>query len=115
MKNFDESIGTRVRAIRLEKATAAAREIPNSLNRRPTLPSMNDMGTKHRHQDYGGRDHGEADFATAVDGGQQRRLALFHAPDDVLEYDDRVVHHQADRQHQAEQRQRVDRITEGSP
>ena len=42
----------------------------------------------------------------------ERRLALLDAMIDVLEHDDRVVDDEADRQHQREQGQQVDRIAE---
>ena len=41
-----------------------------------------------------------------------RRHALLDVPLDTFDHDDRVVHHQADCQHQPEKRQRVDRKTE---
>ena len=43
--NLELSIGVNVSATRLENNTAAARVIPNSRNRRPTSPSINDKGT----------------------------------------------------------------------
>jgi hypothetical protein len=39
-------------------------------------------------------------------------VLLAHDALDVLEHDDRVVHDDADRQHHAEQRERVDRVTQ---
>ena len=41
-----ESIGERVRATKLEMATATARATPNSLNNRPTEPVRKARGTK---------------------------------------------------------------------
>ena len=66
----------------------------------------------HRDQDERRGDDGKADLAAAVDGGQQRRLLALDAAHDVLEHDDCVVDDEADREHEAEQRQRVDRIAE---
>ncbi len=43
--SFEASIGTSVSATRLEKATAAASEMPNSPNSRPSLPGMKEIGT----------------------------------------------------------------------
>ena len=43
--SFDVNIGTSVSATRLENATAAAREMPNSLKMSPILPGMNDTGS----------------------------------------------------------------------
>ncbi len=48
----------------------------------------------------------------AVSRHPGRHLLLGHDPFDVLDHHDRVVHHDADGQHQAEQRQHVDREAE---
>ena len=69
-------------------------------------------GHEHRHQGGGGGDHREADLARAVEGGEQRRLPFLDAPVHVLDLDDGVVHHDADGEHDGEQRQHVDRCAE---
>ena len=63
---------------------------------------------EHRHQGGGGGDHREADLARAVEGGEQRRLPFLDAPVHVLDLHDGVVHHDADGEHDGEQRQHVD-------
>ena len=67
---------------------------------------------EHRDQRERRRDHGEADLARAGDRRDERRLAELRAPVDVLEHDDRVVDDETDREHEPEQRQHVDRVTE---
>ena len=67
---------------------------------------------EHRHQRAGRRDDREADLARAVEGGEQRRLAVLDAAVDVLDLDDRVVDDDADGEHDREQGQDVDRGAE---
>ena len=55
---------------------------------------------------------GPAHFAHGELGGLARRQPLRDVPLDVLDDDDGVVDHDADGQHQPEQRQRVDREAE---
>ena len=66
-------------------------------------------GAKRQHD----RDDRSRHLAHRLDRGVARRqLVLAHVPLDVLQHDDRVVDDDADRQHHAEQRQRVDRVAE---
>ena len=67
---------------------------------------------EHRADHHRRRDDREADLARAVEGGGERRLALLDPVIDILEHDDRVVDDDADRQHQREQGQQVDREAE---
>ncbi len=46
---------------------------------------------------------------TALGRGEQHGLPALHTAHDILEYDDTVVDDEADRKHETEQRQRVDR------
>ena len=72
----------------------------------------------HRQEDgrdrEGRRGRGEGDLARALRRGVARVLAQLAVPLDVLEHDDRVVDHDADRQRHAEQRHRVERVA-GEP
>jgi hypothetical protein len=63
-------------------------------------------------QRHRGRDDGEADLARARDRRDERRLAELVTPVAVLEHDDRVVDDEADREHEAEQCEHVDRVAE---
>ena len=62
---------------------------------------MNRSGMKTAISDKRQRDHGEADFAGAVEGGLHRLLALFEMAHDVLDHDDRVVDDEAGADRQA--------------
>ena len=52
------------------------------------------------------------DLGRAVERRLQRRLAHVQVADDVLQHHDRVVHDEADRQRQGQQRQVVERVAE---
>ena len=45
-------------------------------------------------------------------GVARRQMLLVHDALDVLEHDDRVVHHDADGEHHAEERERIDRVAQ---
>ena len=62
-----------------------------------------------RRQRQGHGNHREAHFPDALEGCCGRRHAFFDMPVDVFEHDDRIVDHQADCQHQRQQREGVDR------
>ena len=47
--------------------------------------------------------------ARALEGGLQRRVALLHVADDVLDHDDRVVDHEADGNGQRDEGEIVER------
>lgn len=71
---------------------------------------------RHRHE-YGGQHRGHADDRTAdplhcAARGVARRHALLHHPVHALDDDDRVVDEDADRQHETEHREHVDRQSE---
>ncbi len=71
---------------------------------------------EHRRQHHGDADQRALDLTHRLDRRVARAdvgLLLEHALD-VLDDDDGVVDEKADRQHQPEQRQRVDRVAEGS-
>ncbi|MNI18405.1 hypothetical protein D3C73_718120 [compost metagenome] len=62
---------------------------------------------EHRHQRGGDRYDGEADFARTGEGRLHPRHALVEVAHDVLDHHDRVVDHEADRDHQRQQAQVV--------
>ena len=63
---------------------------------------------EHRDQRERDRDDGEADLARALQRGLERPHAALDVADDVLQHDDGVVDHEADRQRQRQQRHVVD-------
>ena len=62
-----------------------------------------DRGQRQRHGD-----DGEADLCVPISAASTGCLAILDVAVDVLQHDDGVVDDEADRQHQREQRQRVD-------
>ena len=68
---------------------------------------------EHGAQHEGHGDHRPCHFVHRLAGRLARREPLFEPAFDVFDDDDRVVHHDADRQHKPEQRQVVERITQG--
>ena len=69
-------------------------------------------GHEHRGQDQGDGDHRPGDLVHRLEGRVARRQPVLDVVLDRLDDDDGVVDDDADRQHQAEQRQRVDREPE---
>ncbi len=67
-----------------------------------------------RGQRDGHRDDRADQLARADERGLDARLALAHVPLDVFDHDDRVIHHQPDRQHDREDRQQVQAEAEGA-
>jgi hypothetical protein len=67
---------------------------------------------EHRAQHQRNRDQRRADFVHALDGGLARRQAGGNVALHVLDHHDGIVDHDADRQHQPEQRKIVERETE---
>ena len=102
-------IGVSVSATKPETSTAPASVSANSMNSRPVLPVVKRDRRIHRGQRQRHRDDGEADLARADHRRLERRHALLDVAVDVLQHDDGVVDHEADGQHQRQQRQRVDR------
>ena len=64
---------------------------------------------EHRRQHQGDGDDRAADFVHRLARGVARRLAQLQVPLDVLDHHDRVIHDDADREHEAEQREIVER------
>ena len=64
---------------------------------------------EHRHQHRRRRDDRAGHFGHRRLRGAQRRQAVLELPLDVLHHHDRVVDHESDRQHHAEQAQHVQR------
>ncbi len=77
------------------------------------MPAMKALGNEHRAQHQRDRDQRAADLVHGLVGGFARAQARAQFPLDVLHHHDGVVHHDADGEHQAEQRQIVQREAEG--
>ena len=73
-----------------------------------------DEGERHEHRDEHQRDRDDraGDLAHRLVGRLARREPLLDVALDILDHDDRVVDDDADRQHEAEQAERVDREAE---
>src|SRR2546426_1866459 len=73
------------------------------------------FSSRRRHtrlQGYWSSDVCSSDLHRPVGGDGGRHVLLRHDALDVLDDDDGVVHHDADRQHEAEQREQIDREAE---
>ena len=71
-----------------------------------------DERNEHRGQRNRHRQDGEADFGRALQRRLIRLFAMLDMPDDILQHDDGVVDHEADRQRQRHQRQIVEAVAE---
>ena len=110
--SFEHIIGVSVRATTPEKKIAAASVMRELAEQPAGVAGHEGERHEHRHQRRGRGDDREADLAGAVEGGEQRRLAVLDAAVDVLDLDDGVVDDDADGEHDGEQRQHVDRGAE---
>ena len=79
---------------------------------RPVMPGMNAVGTKTAARISAIATTGPETSSIALKRRVLGRQALLDVVLDGLHHHDRVVHDQADGQHEAEQRQRVDREPE---
>ncbi len=71
----------------------------------PTLETNRQI---HRNQGGGHRHHRPRQFTRAANRGVHRLHAFFDMPVDVLQHDDRIVHHDANGQHHRQQGQQID-------
>ena len=113
LSSVAQSAGVSVSATIPESTTAITIVIANSLVQRPGDAA----DERHRHEHRAEHEHDGDQRAADLAHRLVRRLARAagaprHDALDVLDHDDRVVHHDADREHQPEQRQRVDREAE---
>ena len=99
--SFEAIIGVSDSATNAEKPTAAATVTPNSPNRRPVSPVMNDTGTNTAISTSVVEITAKPISREPLMRGQRRGLAGLDAAHDVLEHHDGVVDHQADGQHRA--------------
>ena len=80
-------------------------EFPEQRPREPALETDRRIDRRQRDRH---RDHRAGQFLRPFETGGQRRQPFLHVPVNVLHHHDRVVDHQADRQHHRQQRQQVD-------
>ena len=110
--SFEHSIGVSVRATTPEKKIEAASVMPNSRKSLPVLPVMKASGTNTAIRvavvAITAKPISRAPSKEASSGG----WPFLDAPVHVLDLDDGVVHHDADGEHDGEQRQHVDRCAE---
>ena len=105
-----------------ERQRDEGREHRRDGDRQGELPEelAGDAGEKRGRYEHGGEtegdgDHGAGHFVHGFVGGGARRQALGDVSLDVFHDDDRVVDDDADRQHQAEQREHIEREAERRP
>ena len=102
-------IGDSVSATTPDTRTAPASVSANSRNSEPVRPPwIADRRVDRRQRDRH-RDDRPDQLARRVDRRLHRPLALVQVPLDVLHHHDRIVHDEADREDDREQRQQVDR------
>ena len=95
-----------------ETRIATATVTANSRSNRPTMPLINKQRDEHGDQRQADRDDREADLAGSLERRVERRQAVLDVADDVLQHDDRIVHHEADGDRQRHQRQIVEAVIE---
>ena len=95
-----------------ETMTAPASVKANSRNSAPVTPRDEADRRVNGGERDGHRDDRQRDLVRAADRGVERRHAVLDMAVDVLDHHDRVVHHEADAEHERQQRQQVDRIAE---
>ncbi len=104
------SIGVSVSATKSEIITEPATVRPKSRRNEPTRPCTKSTGTNTAATEkvaaVAAKAISRVPFDAAVEAASSPELAV---PLDVLEHDDRVVDHDADRERHAEQRHRVER------
>ena len=104
-----QSAGVSDSALKADSSTEMAMVSANCLYMLPTSPPSRATGTNTAREDERDPDDRRRDLLHRLDGRLLRAHAVLEVVDDRLDHDDGVVHHDADGEHQAEHRQRVDR------
>ena len=104
-------MGVRVSETKPETRMATPMVTANSWNSRPRMPPMNSTGMNTAASDRVMDRMVKPISREPVERRLQRAFAHLHVADDVLQHDDGVVHHEADRQRQRHQRQVVQRCS----
>ncbi len=113
-RNTAHSAGDSVSAFSAEISTDTLMVTANWRNNWPEIPGMNAIGTNTDSSTSVMAMIGAVICAIAslvASGGRHLRVLLHH-PFDVLDHDDGVIHHDADRQHQRQQRHGVGRVSQ---
>lgn len=109
MNNLEVIIGESVSATTADTVTAPANEKQNSLNNAPVSPAAQADGHVGGNQHDGHRQDRPTQFPRRHQRGLQYAFAFFlDMSVDVFHHDNRVIHHQPNRQHQRQQGQQVD-------
>ena len=95
-------------ALKAEISTEIAMVTANCWYSRPVMPGMNTVGMKTAARMMAMATTGPETSSHGLQGRVARRHALFDVMLHRLHHHDGVIHHQADGQHQPEQRKRVD-------
>ena len=104
--------GVRVSETTQEASTASGHGGGEGVEHPPHHAAHEQDRQEHRGQRQGDGDDGEADLARAADRRLQRRHALLDVAHDRFQHHDGVVHHQADRDGEAEQGDVVDAVAQ---
>ena len=109
------SAGLSVSELNAEMTVETAMVSANCRKNWPVMPLMNAHGTNTALQHQADGDHRPGHLLHRLDGRLARRQAVLDVMLDRLDDDDGVVDHDADGQHQAEQRQVVQAEAERPP
>jgi hypothetical protein len=101
-----------VSALNAESRTDTAIVTANCWYIRPVMPGMNAVGTNTAARMSAIATTGPETCSMALNAASARGQSQLDVVLDGLHHDDRVVHHEADGQHEAEERQCVDREAE---
>ncbi len=98
----------------LRRTAASAGDSVSELSVEELAADSAEEGHRHEYgaQNGGDRDDRSADLLHRLMGRCARSFALLDVPLDVLHYDDRVIYDDADREHQSEQGEGIDREAE---
>jgi len=107
-KTRAHSIGVKVRETTPEIRMVIAIVTAKLAEDAPDDSTHQQHGDEHRDQGEGDGDDGEAYFRRSLERRLERAHAAFDVADDVLQHDDGVVDHEANRQRQCQQRHIVD-------
>ena len=115
MSSKPHSAGLSVSELNAEKNVETAIVRANWRKNWPVMPVMKAHGNEHAHQHQRDGDDGPVTSLIAFSRGLLGRQPVLEVVLDRFDHDDGVVHDDADRQHQAEQRQVVEAEADAQP